>query len=122
MENTSLAVKEPDPPVQIEVTKHVEEDGDTHTEVQEEKTTKQDGDVVEEKTEVTTTTKRTTPTGGKFTFQTKETTTKTTAKKTFLGEFNILIFMKDKTWFKRGYELGVAGLCFHHVHPGNPCC
>lgn len=104
MENTSLAVKEPESPVQIEVTEHVEEDGDTQTEVREEKTTKQDGDVVEEKKEVTTTTKTTTPGGGKFTFQTKETTTKTTTKKTFMGEFNLLIFVRDKTWFKRGYQ------------------
>lgn len=93
VDNTSLAATEPEPAVQIEVTEHVEEDGDTHTEVREEKTTKQDGDVVEEKKEVTTTTKTTTPTGGKFTFQTKETTTKTTGKKTFMGEFNLIIFI-----------------------------
>ena len=92
VENTSIAPKEPEPPVQIEVSEHVEDEGDTHTEVQEVKTVKQDGDEIEEKKEVTTTSKTTTPGGGKFTMQTKETTTKTTTKKTFAGEYTQLKF------------------------------
>ncbi|XP_028415181.1 proteoglycan 4-like [Dendronephthya gigantea] len=80
VENTSLTSKEPESPVQIEVTEHVEDDGETQSKVVEEKTTKQDGDIVEEKKEVTTTTKTTD--GGNLT--TKTTETKTTTKKSFV--------------------------------------
>jgi archaellum component FlaD/FlaE len=97
VENTSITAKEPESPVQIEVTEHVEDDGETYTEVKEETTTQQDGDAVEEKKEVTTTTtKTTTPGGGNI--QTKE--TKTTTKKTFMGEFR-LYFIETQLLFKR---------------------
>ena len=82
VENTTIT--EPESPVQIEVSEHVEDDGDTHTEIREEKTTKEDGEVIEEKKEVKTTTTK--PGGAKITTQTKE--TKTTTKR-FMGEKNI---------------------------------
>ena len=80
VENTSITAKEAESPVQIEVTEHVEDDGET--EVKEKITTTQNGGEIEEKKEVTKTTKTTTPGGGKITTQTKETKT----KKTFTGE------------------------------------
>ncbi len=93
IENTSITAKEPESPVQIEVTEHVEDDGETHTEVREETTRKEDGDGVEEKKEVMTTTKTTTPGGGTVTTQTKETKT----KKTFMGESRFVAFYPNKT-------------------------
>ena len=89
VEHTSITAKEPESPVQIEVTEHVEDDGETHTEVHEETTTKQDGDVVEEKKEVTTTTKTTTADGGTMTTKTTETKT----KRTFMGELKAQCYL-----------------------------
>ena len=80
VENTSIIAKEPESPVEIEITEHLEDDGET--EVREVTTKKQDSDGIEEKKEVTTTTKTTTPSGGKITTQKKETKT----RKTFTGE------------------------------------
>ena len=90
VENTSVASKEPESSVQVEVTEHVEDNGKTETKVVEEKTTKQDGDIVEEKKEVTTTTKTTD--GVSMTTKTIESKTRT--KKSFLGELNFIAFQE----------------------------